>query len=276
MRLTSAKTTAFYDQPIQIGIPHATVIQLQEEVIDIVIDIGEFYKDTFDQIAANLCRPTGRIPDPNPTAVAESTIPTPPFVFGAKSQNILIVAAKLINYYETVGQSLTEANIQWTNLVKNFDDQKKALEDKVKDNKPDVPKISKALPVIKWTEAFKDHLYRFIGVCGIPFAYIIRTKAIVPAIGVIKAGSTHSQEHGAIELELISRASHTHALFQEDNQALYYKVEEANRGTPYGASIKPFQWKKNGRGEWIALSTKYVGVDNWEAKIKQKKQLMQT
>ena len=138
-----------------------------------MIDIGEFYKDTFDQIAANLRRLTDRIPDPNPTAAAGSTIPTPPFVFGAKSQNILIVAAKLINYYETVGQSLTEANIQWTNLVKNFDDQKKALEDKVKDNKPDVPKISKALPVIKWTEAFKDYLHQIIGVCGISLAYII-------------------------------------------------------------------------------------------------------
>ena len=95
--------------------------------------------------------------------------------------------------------------------------------------------------MIKWSEDFKDYLHRIIGDCGIPLAYIIRLKAIVPAIGEIVAGSPHSQKHGAIELELIAHASHTHALFREDNSALYYKVEEATRGTPYGASIKPFQ-----------------------------------
>ena len=87
MRITAAQTTALYEQPYQMGIPHAIVIHLQEEGIESVSNLGGFDKDAFDQIAANLCRPTGRIPDPNPTAVAESTIPTPPFLFGAKSQN---------------------------------------------------------------------------------------------------------------------------------------------------------------------------------------------
>ena len=210
-------------------------------------DLGDFDNDTFDQIAANLCRPTGRIPDPNPTAASVSTTPTPPFVFGAKSQKRLTVAAKLMKYYETVGQPLTAANIQWTNVVKNFGEKNKALKDKVKADESDVPKISKALPVIKWAEAFKDYLNRTIGVHGIPLAYIIRSKATVPAIGTIESRSPHSQEHGAIELELIARASHTRDLFREDNSALYYNVEEATRGTPYGASIKPFQRTKNGR-----------------------------
>ena len=114
--------------------------------------------------------------------------------------------------------------MQWTNVVKKFDDQKKALEEKVKADEPDVPKISKALQVIKWNEALKDYVHRIVGVSGIPLACIIRTKAIVPSIGAIEAGSPHSQEHGAIEIELITRASHTHALFREDNSALYYNV----------------------------------------------------
>ena len=80
-------------------------------------------------------------------------------MFGAKSLMILIVAAKLIKYYETVGGPLTASNIQWTNVVKNFDEQNKALEDKVKADEPDVRRISKALPVIKWTKAFKDYLH---------------------------------------------------------------------------------------------------------------------
>jgi hypothetical protein len=75
------------------GIPHATVIQLQQEGIITVDDIADFDKDTIEQLAANLCRPAGRVPDPNQAGV---TIPTPPFVFGAKSQMRLMTAAKLV------------------------------------------------------------------------------------------------------------------------------------------------------------------------------------
>jgi hypothetical protein len=69
-------------------------------------------------------------------------------------------------------------------------------------------------------------------------------------------------------MELIARASHGHPLFREDNSAMYYKIEEATRGTPYAASIKPFQRTKNGRGAWFALSSQYAGKDKWEAEIK--------
>ena len=96
MVLTAAKMRVFYKKPNQMGIPHATVIHLQEERIDSVSDLGDFDKDNFDHIAVNLRRPTGSIPDPNPTAAAGSTILMPPLVFGANSQKRLIVAANLI------------------------------------------------------------------------------------------------------------------------------------------------------------------------------------
>ena len=75
---------AFFEQDTQTGIPNATIIQLQQEGITMVDDLADFDKDTMEQIAANLRWPAGRIPDPNATAGA--TIPTPSFVFGAKSQ----------------------------------------------------------------------------------------------------------------------------------------------------------------------------------------------
>ena len=51
-----------------------------------VDDLADFDKDSLKQLADNLRRPGGCIPDPNPAAVAGATIPTPAFVFGAKSQ----------------------------------------------------------------------------------------------------------------------------------------------------------------------------------------------
>ena len=85
MPLTAAQTTNFFEQDAQMGIPHGTVIQLQQEGITIVDDLIDFDKNTIEQIAANLRRPAGRVPDPNPNAAPGATIPTPPFVFGAKS-----------------------------------------------------------------------------------------------------------------------------------------------------------------------------------------------
>jgi hypothetical protein len=55
----------------------------------------------------------------------------------------------------------------------NFSEQWKALEDKKGGNKPEAPTMTKALPLVKWTEAFKDCLHRAIGVCAIPFARVI-------------------------------------------------------------------------------------------------------
>jgi hypothetical protein len=90
--------------------------------------------------------------------------------------------------------------------MKNFSEQWKALEDKKGGDEPEVPKITKALPIIKWTEAFRDYLvHRVIGVQhNIPLAYVIRPEAAVPPIGAQAAGVPHSNEHEAIETELIA------------------------------------------------------------------------
>ena len=43
--------------------------------------------------------------------------------------------------------------------MKNLSEQWKAMEDKKGGDEPEVQKITKALSVIKWTEAFKDYLH---------------------------------------------------------------------------------------------------------------------
>ena len=85
MVLTNAQTTAFFEHETQMGIPAATVMQMQQEGITSVIDLAEFDKDSLQQLADNLRKPGGRIPDPNPTAQPGATIPTPAFFYGIKS-----------------------------------------------------------------------------------------------------------------------------------------------------------------------------------------------
>ena len=153
--LTATQTTAFFEHADQMRTRHITMLQLQAEGITLVSDLADFNKDSLQQLADNLRRPGGRLPDPNPAAQPGSTIPTPPFVFGATSQRRIAVACDLVNYYKTVGRELTAANLQWNTVMKNFDIQWTALKEKKGEDSPETPKISKALPVIKWTEAFR-------------------------------------------------------------------------------------------------------------------------
>ena len=214
------------------GIPHATMVQMQLEGIQSVADLADFKKDSLQQLADNSRKHGGRIPDPDPNAPAGATIPTPAFTYGAKSQKWLTVACDLIRYNQTVGRDLTAANIQWNQVMSNFEIQWKALKEGKDEDDPDVPKIAKALPIIKWTEAFQDFLNRVIGAKMIPLAYVIRIDPHVPGNAPpLAANQPHSTEHGSVEGELIARAAHTHALFSDDNSVVYYHLEEATRGT---------------------------------------------
>ena len=142
MVLTVAQTTAFFESPDQMGIPHATMVQMQQEGIQPVADLADFEKDSLQQLADNLRKPGGRIPDPN--APVGATIPTPAFTYGAKSQKRLTVACDLIRFYQTVGRDLTAANIQWNQVMSNFEIQWKAGKESKDEDDPDVPKITKA------------------------------------------------------------------------------------------------------------------------------------
>lgn len=127
-------------------------------------------------------------------------------------------------------------------MMKNFEIQWKALKDRKEDDEPKVPKISKALPITKWTEAFKDCLWRVIGVRMIPLAHVIRADETLPAAApALEAGQPHSQAHGSVEAKLVARELHAHPLHRDDNATLHCKLEEATRATQHAASIKPFQ-----------------------------------
>jgi hypothetical protein len=141
--LNGGANDTFFEDAAQMAIPNATVVELVNEGIDTVDDLPEFDKDTIGQIAYNLRRP----PAGNP------------FVFGAKSQKRLIVACELVQYYETTGQALTVANIQWNTVLKNFEIQWKALMDKKAKDEAETPKISKSLNIMKWSEAFRNILH---------------------------------------------------------------------------------------------------------------------
>ena len=195
MVLTAAQTTAFFENPDQMGIPQETMVQIQRERIQTVADLADFEKQELQQLADNLRKPGGRIPDPNRNAALGATIPMPAFTYGAKPQKRLTVACDLVRFYQTVGRDLTAANIQWSQVMSNFEIQWKALKDRKDEDDPDVPKITKALPIIMWTEVFQDFLHRVIGARMIPLAYVVQIDPQVPGLAPTFApNQPHSTE----------------------------------------------------------------------------------
>ena len=112
MVFTAAQTSAFFEDPDQMAIPHATVIQLSTEGIDNVDDLGDFDKDNLNQVATILRRPPGGVVT---------------FTFGAKSQKTLLAASNLVRLYDNIGRDLTAAYMRWNPIMKNFEEQWKAL-----------------------------------------------------------------------------------------------------------------------------------------------------
>ena len=76
------------------------------------------------------------------------------------------------------------------------------MEDNKGDNKPELSKITKAFPIIKWAEDFREYLHKVIVVCIIPLAYVIHIDDSIPVIGLQSAGTPYYIEHEAIEMEL--------------------------------------------------------------------------
>ena len=98
-----------------------------------------------------------------------------------------------------------------------------------------------------------------------PLAYVTRMDEDIPAVvPLLQAGQPHSEVHDSIEGKMIAWASHTHAMFQDDNATVYYALEEVTLSMSYAASIKPFQRTKNGCGALQDLTNQYAGNDKWE------------
>lgn len=274
MPLSDAEIKAFFEDEGQMGLSAATAAKLITEGIEHPSDLAEFDKDTLKQVAENLRKHGDMMDDPDKNAPKGSKIPKV-YVLGAKSLKRLLEISELIRFYETIGRRLTAENIMYDPTCKDFTEQWKALKARKSEDDPDVPKITKSLPIIKWTEAFDDFLSRTVGSRTIPLAYVTRDSSAVPAVAPpMEMNKPHSLEHGSVEGDLIARASHNHALFRDDNAKVYYLLEEATRGTPYAASLKPYQRLKDGRSALSSLRKQYAGRDKWEAEIKRQDELL--
>eukprot|EP00957_Ditylum_brightwellii_P100778 7681516-Ditylum_brightwellii.AAC.1 len=141
--------------------------------------VNKRISDVEDQVAENVRKPGGIILNADSRAAIGSTIPQPPFPFGAKSQKRLMSAADIVHYCMTVEYDLAVANMNYGKLISNFSDQWKGLLDQMKEPPPVFLKISIELPMMKWTDTF-DYLSRNMEVRTILLIYVTRIFVDLP------------------------------------------------------------------------------------------------
>ena len=113
--------------------------------------------------------------------------------------------------------------MRWNPVIKTFTKHWKSLTAQKDATNPEVPKISKNLLIMKWTEAFSDFARRVIGTQKIPLSYVIRKTIAVPsAAPPLMTNQPYAEAFGSVEEELIDYATHTHPLYRDNNASLYF------------------------------------------------------
>ena len=247
MVFTNAQLTTFFTTAAQLALSNEARAALEIEGIVAPDDLAEFRKTHWAQVVTNLKYPAG-IPDPNnPGAFLRAQT----VALGARSLGRLRLASKAARYYESIGRDLTPANMHVTNTLKYFDMQWASLRER-QSVSPDVPKITRSLPVMQWSESIQDFWGTVIGIRNAPLTYVIRTLAAVPAAApALVANRPFSLDHGSVEGELIARLSHDHPTFQDDNASCYMHLEEATRGTVLATTA----WMKMGKSLVPTMTT---------------------
>ena len=73
----------------------------------------------------------------------------------------------------------------------------KALMEKKEGEEPEVPTITKSLPIIKWSEAFQDFLNYKVGHHNNPLAYVNHVEVMLPPIAPLLCWGSHTPQNMA-------------------------------------------------------------------------------
>ena len=112
------------------------------------------------------------------------------------------------------------------------------------------PSSTRILPLPNGTIPLsKVYARKMYGAREANLEYMIHKEVavVMPHPGLL-ADHPHSEAAKSIQGEQANRLSHTHPLYQRNNDQLYSTLEAATRGTTYEATIKPFRIAHSGRG----------------------------
>jgi hypothetical protein len=257
---TQQQTTAFWEGANQMALPTNVVESIANDGITSIDSLADFYEANLRTIQKRVNR--------------DDTLGH----FGELSFMRLATACHAVRYYKTTARTISPGMMRWQHTLKNFHDGLKALQALMEKAAPEIPRISRAMPVMKWAPAFEIVMESTYGTRDfLPLMYVIRKEPIpTDPPPALLANRPYSEEHGSLRSELIARASHDHVNFDEDNGLVFDALELATRGTKLAASIQPFRRRRDGRGAFIAIMGHYLGEDKWVKEFKRSEGIIHT
>ena len=112
---------------------------------------------------------------------------------------------------------------------------------------------------IRWNPMFKDGLASSYGSCGPLWQSFREDIAIPDEVADPLLHSCYYGDCGSLISVLESLPSHSGPIFNNDNCTVYMHVEEDACRTSVESTIKSFSHRKDGHGDFQALSSNHVG-----------------
>ncbi len=280
MPFSNAENNNFFVNGPQMNFPVPVRLRLQNEGLSTVDDFIDFHDDELNQAFKNLRTPIPGIPgipaqvnNAGVEIIAEvppiaPTPGSPAIIVSAQCIKRLKVASVAYHYYDSIARAHAAPNMNYTTVLRDFYLEWEAVLALNKEDKADVPLLSKQVPPLKWIESFKNHLFNTFGIRKCPLLYVIREVADVPSEieDPLSPGKAFG-ESGSVVDELIKRMSHTNPLFKHDNAMVFALLDQATRGTIYSTTIKPYSRKKDGRSAYLTLIASHAGKDKWHTPV---------
>ena len=277
MAFSAAQLTAFWTNAPQMNISAGQRIKLQDQGLSTIEDFRHFDEETLDIAFKNLKFSQSGIPaipevtDANGNVITAAVPAVPPIVatpIGAIQAYRIHTARLAYEYLTTVGRAVTPLLMNFTASLRDFRIEYDSIVKLSDQDEPDLPKISKELPIMPWQAAFENYCSSIFGVRKIPLQYVIRPNDDPPDVAddPLLPGCLYG-ETGSLLDDLIVRSSHDHPLFKSDNQKIYKLLTECTLGTQYASTVSTFARRKDGRAAYLALVTSHIGNDKWEKRV---------
>ena len=247
MPFTALQLTHFFTSNQQMALTNVQREALSREGLTSVTDFVDFKEEELKVAFKNARAGIPGVPG----VPGIPSVPIP-----ARSITRLMIASVAYHYYVDTGRDVTNTNMHFTNVLRDFHVEWKAMKSMSSQESPTLPILSKNNPPLKWCESFKNFLYASFGVRKVPLLYVIRNNvAVTPETGTDDEGTYDPLQNGkpfgssgSVLEDLIARSSHTHPLFKSDNAVVYGYIEEAARNSTFAHTIKSYAQTKDGRG----------------------------
>ena len=232
--------------------------------IDDVETFGEFETEDWIGVVKQFLSPPMKS---GGTAAAPTLNRQSPIIITAISLKRLKAASCAVRYYKSCGYALTVQNMEWVCIEMAYEVMK-SLGDS-KDQVAKLPRLSRDGLFPIWVEKYLILLDRIVGYRGIPLSALLR-KDVIPANDVhghppaLLLNKPYAEEYGSVEMTLIERATHDHALYTQDDRKLFEVLSAAWSNTGLDTCIAAqTRRSKSGRMLYLQAKKEFAGSNKW-------------